>query len=312
MSVPVSVVMPVYNQERYVALAIDSILAQTHRDFELLVVDDGSTDATPQILAGIEDPRLRVLPVPHAGFCRALEAGVNAARGTWIARMDSDDLCHPQRLERQLAFLEEHRECLFLGTAYGLLTPHGRSLKPRVGFTWRYVEPSHITLGPRIFADPSVIFHREAALQVGLYDRDFENENPLWYKLLRIGKGAVLGEPLYFARWLLGSASRQKGAQQHAMHLSVRERYDPNNARRLKPRPAPTPTTRMLYLGTRAVTYYLLAGDRPAARLAARQTLRSCPLSPRAYRMFIQSLLGIAAFRGKGGAEYVPVVGLLW
>src|SRR6266566_5787935 len=105
-----SVVLPVYNQERYLGAAVKSILNQTYRDFELVVIDDGSTDATPNILAAINDPRLRVIRNRHAGFIEALRTGIDRARAPWIARMDSDDLSVSSRLATQMAFLARNPE----------------------------------------------------------------------------------------------------------------------------------------------------------------------------------------------------------
>ncbi len=105
----VSVVIPVRNEQRYVAEALDSILKQTFDDFEVIVIDDASDDETPQILANYTDPRVRIKTNPQAmGVGGALNAGLALARGTYIARMDADDIAKPQRLEKQVAFLERH------------------------------------------------------------------------------------------------------------------------------------------------------------------------------------------------------------
>lgn len=106
----VSVIMPCYNAAPWLGAALASILAQTHTELELLAVDDGSTDSTPDILARAakRDPRLRVLRMQaNAGIVAALNAGLDQARGAYIARMDADDLALPQRFARQLAFLED-------------------------------------------------------------------------------------------------------------------------------------------------------------------------------------------------------------
>jgi len=194
--------MPVYNQERYVRDAVKSILDQTFEDFELIIVDDGSADRTPEVLCSFSDPRIRIMRQPNSGFISALLTGYHAARGEWIARMDSDDVSHPERLAKQLELLENQPECSFVGTAYGFTTPNDCYVKPRRRFEWKYVEPAEITLGDRIFGDATVMFHRDTASRMGYYDGEFENEIPLWYRLLGVGKGAVLGDVLYFHRWL--------------------------------------------------------------------------------------------------------------
>ncbi len=101
----ISVVIGAYNAERYIARAVESMLAQTYTDFELIAVDDGSTDRTAAILrsCAARDARVRVIEAAHQGISGAANRGIAAARQAWIARMDADDIALPHRLERQLA-----------------------------------------------------------------------------------------------------------------------------------------------------------------------------------------------------------------
>ena len=108
LSVTVSVVIPTYNRAALVGEAIESALAQTHRDLEVIVVDDGSTDDTPKHVARVSDPRVRFLCRPHAGVAAARNAGIAAAAGEVVAFLDSDDLWKPTKLETELAALERH------------------------------------------------------------------------------------------------------------------------------------------------------------------------------------------------------------
>src|SRR5256885_481813 len=100
--------MPVYNAERHLREAIDSILAQTFSNFEFLIMDDGSTDGSIDISRSYADPRIRVLAEPHEGVVSVLNRGLVEARGEYIARMDADDVSEPRRLSRQLAYLRSH------------------------------------------------------------------------------------------------------------------------------------------------------------------------------------------------------------
>lgn len=105
----VSVVMPVYNAERWVAGAVESILAQTLPDLELVIVDDGSTDRSVDVVRSFGDARVRLLQNPgNQGVTASLNRGLDAATGVYVARMDADDVSLPDRLERQIAFLAEH------------------------------------------------------------------------------------------------------------------------------------------------------------------------------------------------------------
>jgi len=115
----VSVLLPVWNGERFLRASIDSIASQTFRAFELIVISDGSTDGSLEIAreaAGL-DSRIVVLPLPHDGLPAALNAGIAAARGAYLARMDADDLAVPARLERQVAYLDAHPHCVVVGSA---------------------------------------------------------------------------------------------------------------------------------------------------------------------------------------------------
>ena len=139
--VTTSFVLPVYNSERVVAATLDSILAQTDADFELIVVDDGSTDRTPEILRGYaeRDARIRVVTQANAGITRALIAGCAAARGRYIARHDAGDLSDPRRLAVQTRFFDDP-DVVFVSCAtqyvgpglepLWLAKPSGKALQP--------------------------------------------------------------------------------------------------------------------------------------------------------------------------------------
>src|SRR5437870_2340820 len=113
----VTVVMAVHNEERYVARAVDSVLSQTMRDFELLVVDDGSTDGTSAELARFSDPRVSVIRnEAREGAGTARNVGLRRATGKYIAILDADDAAMPHRLESQVAFLERRPDVGVVGS----------------------------------------------------------------------------------------------------------------------------------------------------------------------------------------------------
>lgn len=299
----VSVVMPVYNQEQFIADAVRSILQQSFTDFELIIVDDGSTDRTLEVLEKFVDDRIRIIRKEHTGFIETLVRGYEESRGDWIARMDSDDLCLPDRLRRQMQFLAEHPECGFVGTAYGYVTPNGYCVERPEGFDWRYVSASEITLGGRVFGDPTVVFNRELARKVGFYDPEFNNENPLWYRLLEVSKGAVLGDSLYLIRWLVTSLSRSSTQEfvgavgKTTAFIQIREKYDPENASQVKADSVYSPeiaTTGRLKQG---LLIYMSAGDKAAARRLAWNIWRLKPLSFIRTKLFAYALLGILGVR---------------
>jgi len=128
----VTVLMPAYNAEAHVEEAVDSVLAQSFGDLELLVVDDGSTDGTAERVKAVNDPRLRVLRRDRAGVVGALNAGLDAARGELLARLDADDVMVGDRLARQVAFLDRRPDIVACGTDYEMFgTVQGRVRMPR-------------------------------------------------------------------------------------------------------------------------------------------------------------------------------------
>ena len=111
----ISVLMPSYNVEAYISEAIESVLRQTFADFEFVIMDDGSEDETPKIIQAYakQDPRIRYFQRTHEGYVAMLRYGLLECRGALIARMDSDDISLPGRLEKQVAFLDSHPDHVF-------------------------------------------------------------------------------------------------------------------------------------------------------------------------------------------------------
>lgn len=117
----ISVLMPVYNGEKYLSEAIDSVLQQTFIDFEFLIINDGSTDSTEQIIREYikKDNRIRYIKnKQNLGLVSTLNKGLGLAEGTYIARMDADDICHLERFQKQVTFMEVHPEIIICGTSY--------------------------------------------------------------------------------------------------------------------------------------------------------------------------------------------------
>ena len=112
----VTVLMPAFNAGKYIAEAIQSVLDQDFTDFELLIVEDGSTDNTKDIINQFHDPRIRSISQPkQLGVACSLNKGLSAAAGYYIARFDADDICFPQRLSRQVNFLDQNDEYILVG-----------------------------------------------------------------------------------------------------------------------------------------------------------------------------------------------------
>lgn len=209
MTLPLSILMPVRNEAELLPAALTSLQRQTFRDWELVAVNDGSTDATPALLddAAHIDPRIRVLHLPPCGLVGALNAGLAACRAQLIARMDADDLCHPRRFELQLAFLHQHPEI-------DLVTCRVRHF-PRIQLpdgmrayeTWQNQLLSHDEILRDLWVEsplvhPSVIYRRAAVEAVGGYrDCGWAEDYDLWLRLALSGaRFARLPQTLFFWR----------------------------------------------------------------------------------------------------------------
>ena len=122
--------MLAYNAGRYVAEAVESILAQTYTDFEFLIIDDGSTDRTLKVLKqyAARDPRIHLVSRPNRGLVATLNEGLALARAEFIARMDADDIALPHRFERQIAYMREHPDIICVGSAVMTMDQAGRDL----------------------------------------------------------------------------------------------------------------------------------------------------------------------------------------
>src|SRR5882672_2663017 len=125
----VSVLLPVWNAERYLAGSIESVLDQTFADFELLIVDDASTDGSRALIERYRDRRIRLVEnEKNLGVTRSLNLGLERARGRYVARADADDLCAPERLERQVAFLDAHPEVALVASCARWIDEHGAEI----------------------------------------------------------------------------------------------------------------------------------------------------------------------------------------
>lgn len=201
----VTVLLPAFNAASTLPQAIDSILSQTFSNLELLIVNDGSTDKTASVLAHYRDPRLRVVHRPHRGIVAALNAGLALARGRWIARMDADDRCSPQRLEIQWRYLQEHPQVDVLGCRVAAFPEERLTPGMRRYLTWVNAALTHDDIVRDIFIEmpmlhPTLMMRRSALLEVGGYrEGPFSEDYDLFLRLYFAGKRfARVPEVLYF------------------------------------------------------------------------------------------------------------------
>jgi glycosyltransferase involved in cell wall biosynthesis len=212
----VSVVMPVRDGERFLVEALESVLAQTESDLELIVVDDGSTDATPELLAEVTNPRVRVLTQPPGGLTAALNAGCAEAAAPVIARMDADDVALPDRLERQLAFLESHPDVALVGGGIVLVDEQGREFdREPAPAVPSLVERNDLVHG-------TVAMRTNAFRKLGGYRLDQAEDYDLWLRFQERFGVAAVEEPVIRYRFHPGQFSVTKLERQALGALCVR------------------------------------------------------------------------------------------
>jgi glycosyltransferase involved in cell wall biosynthesis len=214
----ITVLLSTYNDAHFLPEAINSIFTQSFPDFELLIIDDGSTDGTADWLARLTDPRLRVLRNPsNRGLTFSLNRGLDAARGRYVARMDADDLAEPRRLAAQFAFMEANPDVGIVGSSRTLIDEAGRfiaeacSTEGDLAIRWKCLLGSP-------FAHPTVMLRRSVLERHGLRYREVPRAEDfdLWPRLLAHTRGANLPQPLL--QYRLRERSTHGKADQLAQH----------------------------------------------------------------------------------------------
>ena len=215
----VTVLMPVFNRERFVDEAIQSVIGQDFDDFELLIVDDGSSDRTPEILWewARRDPRIVVITLPeNQGIPSALNQGLEHARAPYIARLDSDDLMMPRRLAAQATVLDNDPDVVLVSSAYEMMDSEGNYLD-----TWPGDEPHEVVTYLLNFFNivgggGQVMFRRSEVLAEGGYAREYPSSEDydLWVRLLR--RGRILTLPL------IGMKQRDHNARSAVQYANIK------------------------------------------------------------------------------------------
>jgi GT2 family glycosyltransferase len=225
------VLLTTYNGAAFIGEAIASLLAQTFRDFEVIVVDDASTDDTPRILANLADPRIRVIRrTTNGGIVAARNHGFAAARGAYVAALDHDDLSRPERLACQVAYLDQHRSVVLLATEIEIAEA-GRRHRPDHTYggapniiRWLLYIDNPLTWS-------SVMFRADAVRRIGAFMRpeaELADDFDLYHRLLAVGEIARLEQSLTIYRVHPGNTSTGHAALLNANAATVlRSAYAP-------------------------------------------------------------------------------------
>lgn len=215
--VPLTVLLPVYNGEQYVGRTIESVLSQSYRDYEFLILDDGSQDRTPEILESYaqRDPRIRLLRHPNHGVGYTLNRAINEARGKLLAEIGADDLALPGRLQKQVDFLESNPDYVLVGGYLRVIDSRDRPIGLRKYPTAdARLRERMVLYNP--FASPSLMYRRDDALAVAGYTSRFSTSEDYDFllRLARRGKVANLPEPLTAYRLHQGQTKSKQTLRQ--------------------------------------------------------------------------------------------------
>ena len=222
-----SVVLPVRDGAAHVLAAVADLCRQTLTDVEIVVVDDASVDATAELLASVDDPRVRVVPGPGTGIVNALAAGLAVARGAYVARMDADDRCPPERLAVQARVLDERPEVAVVGCAFAVTDDRSGSTRVEV------VPPDDALLRRALwvrnpFAHGSVMMRRVALDAVGAYRDTYPaaEDYDLWCRISAQGRLAAVPTVLYeWRRSATGISAVRADAQRTATDRILADRW---------------------------------------------------------------------------------------
>lgn len=218
----VSVVMPVWNGEKYLRAAVESILSQTFQDFELIAADDGSKDGTIAILESYSDPRVRILRLDHGGIVLTLNRGVMAAHADLIARQDADDISCPTRLAKQVEAMARAPSAVLCYTDALVLRDGKSAAQPS-----RFPRTKALLALRLCYQNPivhsTVLFRKEAFLRSGGYQSSERHAEDfaLWGRMLEIADFVALPEPLLDFRVHPASVSKQNLVLQGALASGI-------------------------------------------------------------------------------------------
>lgn len=295
----VSVVMAVYNGEEYLDKAIESILNQSYKNFEFIIINDGSNDHTQDILNKYQadDSRIVTISRENKGLVASLNEGIAKAKGTLIARMDADDIALPFRFDEQVEYLNQNSDVVCVGTSPIIIDEDGDELTVLSVPTNNNEIQSLLLSGHCPIEHPSVMYRTESIKSVGCYRREFETaeDYDLWLRLGEIGKLANINKPLLKYRYLSTSISAKNqtkqaqitrlACEQACKRRGVEVEYTASNEWRMKEnRQSKFEFT--LKFGWWAFQYK----NKEAAIKYAKRAMILCPVNTQSWKLFLASL----------------------
>ncbi|HEY6918467.1 MAG TPA: glycosyltransferase [Tabrizicola sp.] len=292
----ISVLMPVYNCDAYVQAAIDSILTQSFRDFEFIIIDDGSKDGTAAIVkaAAARDPRIKVISRENRGIVPSLNEALEVATGELVARMDGDDISLPDRFRKQVDYLAAHPDCGLVGTQIMFMDPDGRPIAPMPNPLDHEGIVQTMLDGSESVSHPTVLFRTAVARSIGGYSNQYKHAEDIDFFLRMAEATRVANMPdllLHYRQHAKSIGRTQTEAQAEAHYRAICD------AAARTGRPKPALLDRREYGNetddhARWAWWALQSRQLPSARHYARKVLAARPFSPESWRLAFCVLRG--------------------
>ncbi len=291
----VSVLMPVYNAHKYLAEAVDCILAQTFDDWELICIDDGSTDTSLAILHDYANrhKQVRVISRPNTGIVGALNDGLEVSRGEYIARMDADDWCAEVRFRRQVDYLDAQRACVAVGSWIQRTDPFGSPAGSQEPPTDHEVIDEGLLQGDgSVMVHASLMMRADALREAGGWraGTDWVEDLDLFLRLAEHGQ--LANQPVYlytYRRHIQSVCFRNYELMCRRLKDVLREAYerrgivDQFDSESIRPELAPKQSAAEHYRNW--ACHAIHAGNKTLARKHAAEALKHAPLSPRTWKV---------------------------
>jgi len=295
----VSVHMPVYNAERYLAEAVESVLGQTFPHFEFIIIDDGSTDGSGAILERFarRDPRIRLTRRENRGITPTRNEALQQARGDYFAVMDADDIACAERFARQVTYFEAHPECVALGTRVLLIDADGAPVREMSELTSHAeIDGEHIAGHGGAITHPSAMMRRAALVEIGGYREAFQTAEDLDVFLRLAECGAVANLPDVLLHYRQHVASTCHTRRQRVVEDNRAVVAEARQRRNLPPVEAGNgslPADDSVSAHHRKWAWWALAAGHVAtARKHAWRAVRTAPFSSESWRAWVCALRG--------------------
>lgn len=217
----ISVIIPVFNAEQYIKLALDSICKQTYKNLEIIVIDDGSSDQSKAVIEKYEDHRIRFISRENRGLIYTLNEAINISTGEYIARMDADDISAKERLEKQLQFLRNNNDVGVVFTGIEYISETGVVIRSKISKTTRKIDPVELLFGCPL-CHPTAMFDMTKLSKRDIhYDSNYHlaEDFELWTRLISITQIGLLNEVFFSYRIHSASITTQNGSKQRLVAI---------------------------------------------------------------------------------------------